>query len=188
MRRPRVVVVLLAGCVSILLVGAGVVLGPGAPERPPSGREATVGAVPAARVSSVLPRADRPREVRAAAVLRAWDKGRSRAYASGDVEGLARLYAPRSGAGRADVRLLRSYLDRGLRVTGLRVQVLSLQVLSHHRHRWTLRVTDRVAGGVAVGGGRRWSLPRDRASTSRVVLRRGAGGWRVAAVLASSGR
>jgi hypothetical protein len=43
-------------------------------------------------------------------------------------------------------------------------------------------VTDRLAHAVAVGHGTRVPLPRDAASTRRVVLRRVAGEWRVAVV------
>jgi hypothetical protein len=46
-------------------------------------------------------------------------------------------------------------------------------------------VTDRLAGGVAVGHGERLHLPHDRASTRIVRLARaGSGRWRVARVSA----
>lgn len=103
-------------------------------------------------------------------VLRAWDRSRSRAFAEGDVAGLRGLYAPGSAAGTADVRLLRDYLARGLRVEDMRVQLLAVEVLEHGRHRLRVRVTDRLHGAVAVGAGTRVPLPRDAASTRVVEL------------------
>lgn len=119
--------------------------------------------------------------VRAAGVLRAWDRRRAEAWAAGDVAGLRGLYVDRAGV--ADVRLLRRWVGRGYRVGGLTTQLIAVEVLQHARGRWRLRVTDRVAGGVAVGAGERVPLPRDRADTHLVDLVRGADGvWRVARV------
>ena len=70
-------------------------------------------------VAAALPAAD---------VLRAWDGRRAEAFAAGDLAALGRLYVPGSRAGTADRALLRGYLDRGLRVEGMRVQVLALDV------------------------------------------------------------
>jgi hypothetical protein len=118
--------------------------------------------------------------VRAAAVLRAWDRARADAWAAGSVGALRRLYV--DGAGASDVRMLAAYLDRGLRVRDLRVQVLALEVLERRPGEWRLRVTDRLASGVAVGAGGRQPLPRDRATTRLIRLERGGGRWRVVAV------
>jgi hypothetical protein len=114
-------------------------------------------------------------------VLRTWDRARAAAYATGSVRSLRALYL--AGAGEADVRMLRSYLRRGYRVEGLRMQLLAVDVLRHRPGTWSLRVTDRVAGAAAVGYGERVALPRDRASTHRIELRRDrSGAWRVARV------
>jgi hypothetical protein len=83
--------------------------------------------------------------------------------------------------------MLRAYADRGLRVTGLRMQVLAVEVREHGPRTWTLLVTDRFAGARAVGRGVRVGLPRGRASTRAVALRRVAGQWRVAEVLPQRG-
>lgn len=137
-------------------------------------------------VAAALPAAD---------VLRAWDGRRAEAFAAGDLAALRRLYVPGSRAGTADRALLRGYLDRGLRVEGMRVQVLALDVLAQRSGSLRLRVTDRLVGAVAVGESGRVALPRDEASTRVVVLRRvaatvrpdGAPGlWRVASVRSSS--
>lgn len=123
-----------------------------------------------------------PPEVPAAAVLHAWDARRAQAWASGDPAALRRLYTAGSPAGRIDRAMLRSWHDRGLRVVGLRTQLLSLVVRAWSGGRLEVVVTDRVAGGVAVGAGVRVPLPRDAASTRTVVLRRVAGEWRVSSV------
>jgi hypothetical protein len=116
-------------------------------------------------------------------VLHAWDRRRARAYAAGSPPALRALYLPGSGAGRADVRLLRDYAARGYRVEGMRMQVLAFRVLAHTTGRWRVLVTDRLARAVAVRSGTRLLLPRDRASTRVVTLVRGDDGrWRVSAV------
>jgi hypothetical protein len=117
---------------------------------------------------------------RAATVLHAWDRARAAAWARGSPAALRRLYV--AGAGASDVRLLQAYRQRGLRVAGLRVQVLALDVVHHEPGRWLLRVTDRVSGGTVVGAGVREPLPRDRSTTRTLRLVRRAGEWRMAAV------
>ncbi|MGK2875367.1 MAG: hypothetical protein ACSLEW_06960 [Nocardioides sp.] len=121
--------------------------------------------------------------VDAASVLRAWDQARSQAWARGDARTLRRLYAEDSDAGRADVRHLKRWEAAGLRVDGLVAEVLDLEVLAQEPGRWVLRVTDRVTGGVAVGGGVRIPLPDDQASTRTVVLVEAGSGWRVGSVV-----
>jgi hypothetical protein len=115
-------------------------------------------------------------------VLHGWDDARSHAWATGDAAALRRLYVAGSAAGRADVRLLRRYLARGLVVRQLRMQVFAVRVLRRDDGFLSLRVTDRVAGGVAVTGRQRLRLPVDRPTARTVVLRRVAGEWRVASV------
>ena len=121
--------------------------------------------------------------VRAAAVLRAWDERRARAWAEGDADALRDLYVDEVGA--ADVRLLRRYADRGYRVEGMTTQLLAVVVLERAPDRWRLRVTDRLASAVAVRGRERIRLPTDRADTHVVTLVRTEDGlWRVAQVRA----
>jgi hypothetical protein len=97
------------------------------------------------------------------------------------VTALRELYA--DGAGADDVRLLSSYVRRGYRVEGMQMQLLDVRVRTHEPGGWLLRVTDRLAGGEAVGYGERLALPRDRASTRTVRLERDtAGRWRVVSV------
>ena len=78
--------------------------------------------------------------------------------------------------------MLRAYVERGLHVTGLRMQVLAVEVREHGPRTWSLLVTDRLAQARAVGRGVRVALPRGRLSTRAVSLRRVAGEWRVVEV------
>jgi hypothetical protein len=170
--RARVCILLLA---LAGLVGAAVWFGQslggaGRVDRPPSASSAP--AAPGARNAAA-----------ALGILHAWDADRSTAYASGRAAPLRELYVPGSSAGRADVELLRRYHRRGLRVTGMRTQVLSLAVLVHRADLWRLRVTDRLVGAVAVGHGSRTTLPRDLPSAHEITLMRADHGkWRVAGV------
>ena len=123
----------------------------------------------------------RAAEPYAARVLRAWDARRSRAYARADGAALADLYVAGSRTGAADRAVLRGYRDRGLRVTGMRTQVLAARVLRESGRRLVLLVTDVLVDAVADDrGGGRWALPHDRPSTRRVVLVHEDGAWRVA--------
>ncbi|MGI9156209.1 MAG: hypothetical protein ACR2FG_06170 [Marmoricola sp.] len=115
-------------------------------------------------------------------VLHRWDRARARAWAAGDPAELRRLYVHGSAAGRADTRLLRRYVDRGLVVRRMAMQVLAVEVLPSQPRRLRLVVTDRLAGGVAVAGDREVRLPGDAASTRFLELRREGADWRVAAV------
>ena len=135
------------------------------------------GARPAeARPSKTLPSGDGS----ASEVLADWDARRSAAWAAGDVDALAGLYAAGSRTGAADVRLLGHYRDRGLTVQGLTTQLLAVSVVQRGPRRLVLDVTDRVVAGRAVGGTRPVALPTDRASTRRVVLVRPGRTWLVA--------
>ncbi|MDQ4055453.1 MAG: hypothetical protein M3237_22555 [Actinomycetota bacterium] len=119
----------------------------------------------------------------ALAALRAWDAGRARAWASGDVTALRSLYTRSSAAGERDASMLRRWWGRGLRVAGMETQVLAARVVDHSDDRLVLVVTDRLARAVAIGQGRRVVLPSDGATTRTVTLRLVDGVWRVASVL-----
>lgn len=133
--------------------------------------------------SDPLPSAGEPRpEVEAAAVLAAWDAGRARAWARGDVRRLRSLYTPGSVAGERDVAMLRRWLDRGLVVDGMRTQVLSLHQVRRTADRWVLAVTDRIVHGVARGATTE-RLPTDAATTRTVTLRVVGDRWLVSSVV-----
>ncbi len=115
-------------------------------------------------------------------VLHDWDRSRARAWASGDPAALRRLYVDGSRAGRADERLLRRYVARGLVVRRMAMQVLAVRVLASDARRIRVLVTDRLAGGVAVSHGHEVRLPGDTALTRTLLLRRLDGQWRMVAV------
>ena len=115
----------------------------------------------------------------ASAVLHDWDDRRTRAWASADPHALRSLYVPGSAAGRADAAMLQAWHRRGLRVVGMRMQVLDLDVRRASDERLDLVVTDRLVGAVTVGPGVRLPLPRDGFTTRHLVLVRDGGRWRV---------
>ncbi len=162
-RSPAVVVPALALLVFALLVGCS----GGGQERE----------LPASAPAFSVPT---PVESRAGRVLREWDGRRAAAYAAGSVGRLRRLYVPGVGAG--DVRLLKSYVGRGLVVEGMRTQVLTLQVLRQSPRQLRVRVTDRLVGAAARWPGGSLPLPRDRPSTRELTLRRQEGRWLMAGV------
>jgi hypothetical protein len=129
---------------------------------------------------------DSRRTTYALGLLREWDQRRAQACTDGEAAALAGLYTRGSRTGRHDRRMLAAYAARELRVTGLRTQVLSARISSWAPDRVTLQVTDRVWGARAVGPGVRISLPRDRASTRTVSLRRVDGSWLVEEVTDAS--
>ena len=114
----------------------------------------------------------------AAEVLASWDAERSSAWAEGDVRRLRGLYTPGSVAGERDSAMLARWLARDLVVTGLGVQVLSIDEVSRTDVRWELRVVDRVVGGTAGGVG----LPVDEPTARTIVLRLVGGEWLVSSV------
>jgi hypothetical protein len=125
------------------------------------------------------PEADRTGPI---AVLRAWDRDRAAAWRAGDPAALRELYVPGSRAGAADRAMLAAYADRGLRVTGMRMQVAAARVHSRGDERIVLLVTDRLASAEVHGPDGVVPLPVDRWSSRRVVLLRTGERWRVARV------
>ena len=117
-------------------------------------------------------------EVAAARVLHTWDGRRAAAWEAGDVGALRSLYTRRSPTGRADVAMLLAWRARGLRVEGMRTQLLSVSVREQTRDRLVVDLVDRLAGGVVAPEGA--ALPLDRPTAHTVLLRRVAGEWRVA--------
>ena len=116
---------------------------------------------------------------RALAVLRAWDRRRAAAWAADDSSALRALYLPGSSTGRRDVAMLAAYHRRGLEVTTMRRQVLTVRVRDSAPRTLSLVVTDRLVEARVTGGGVRAALPRSRPATRRIVLRHARAGWRV---------
>lgn len=131
---------------------------------------------------SATPEASRPELVASLEVLHGWDARRARAWADGDVPALRSLYASGSGAGRADVCLLRAYLARGDVVRRLVTQVFAVKVLHRDATTVMLRVFDRVAGGQVVRDGRVEPLGSSPPARRDIELRRERGSWQVVAV------
>ena len=134
-----------------------------------------------------LPRAASVTETDAMApltVLREWDRARSAAWARGDVAALRRIYLPGSRVGAKDVAMLSRWVDRGLRVRRMTMQVRSVHLRVQTERRIVLDVTDRLADAVAIpaGGGRPRALPRDEVTTRRLVFGSTRDGWVLAAV------
>lgn len=115
-------------------------------------------------------------------VLATWDRSRADAWRRGDAAALGRLYVGGSETGAADRSLLAAYAERGLRVTGLRMQRAAVEVVAADANRMVLVVTDRLIGATAVGPRGSADLPRDGWSRRTVVLRSSGEVWRVVEV------
>jgi hypothetical protein len=169
MRLPRILLGVLAAVACGALVWVVVVVA-GTEPRPRAGAEARPPGEPE----------DLATVMRA---LRQWDEGRARAWARADLAALRSLYAPGSAAGARDVRMLRQWRDRGLRVEGMQTQVLGVEVVAQSPDRLVLVVTDRLARAVAAGRGHRVVLPADGATSRRMTLGLVDRVWRVTSVL-----
>jgi hypothetical protein len=140
--------------------------------------------------SAGSPAAALPRLPTGLLVLSDWDRRRAQAYATGDVAALDSLYVPGSRTGRRDHRLLRAYVDRGLVVRGMRMQVLACELVFMGARRIRVLVTDRLQGALVVGQSARdpttIRLPADRPSRRVVTFVRRGGRWRVSEVSAAT--
>ncbi len=87
----------------------------------------SIGPSRSATVELAQPREETTR-ARALAILGAWDERRAKAYAQGDADALVELYLAGSDSGENDRQLLTTYLARGLRVQGMRTQILDLEI------------------------------------------------------------
>ncbi len=183
---PRAVLLGIAAVVlTVVAVVAGLVLRAG--DRPPLGAPTTG---PRAAAAPVAGRVDVARAVGSLAVLRDWDRSRARAWAEGDVRALRALYERGSPVGVRDVAMLRAWLRRGLRVEGMAMQVLAVELRRRTDRRIVLVVTDRLSGAVGVRprSGERVALPRDGPSTRRLVFVRPGGAWLLASAQAAEPR
>ena len=110
------------------------------------------------------------------------DTARAQAFVGDDEGRLGDVYSDERVA-RADIEVLRSYRERGLRLEGMLLLRESCRVADRSRQRVTLEVVDRLGStSVSTEDGRRHELPRDRPTRRTVVLERVGGVWRVAAV------
>ncbi|MCR1783196.1 hypothetical protein KVF89_11685 [Nocardioides carbamazepini] len=170
----------LVGTAAVLVTTTAVIVGvllrpaPGQPGTPPAG--------PVSVLAPAAGRIDVARAVGSLAVLRDWDRARSRAWEEADPAALRGLYAPGAAAGARDVAMLRAWLRRGLRVEGMAMQVLAVELRRRTDHRIVLVVTDRLAGAVGVRSlsGERTALPRDGPTTRRLEFVRDGSRWLLA--------
>ena len=111
------------------------------------------------------------------------DIARAEALANGNVTDLRSVYAD-AAAAAPDVRLLKRYAARGLRVVGAGMVRGQCRVVARSAFRVELDVTERLAQAWAVAPtGESTRLPRDEASRHRVVLTGDdAERWRIASV------
>lgn len=116
-------------------------------------------------------------------MLHRWDERRRHAWSAQDPGALRRLYTVGSAAGRADLRLLAGYRASGWRVTGLRMQLLSIRVRGERDTALVLEVRERFAGGtVRSTGGRAARLVAGAPARRLLRMRRVEGRWRMASV------
>lgn len=172
---PRAVLLGTAAVVlTVVAVVAGLVLRVSSPS--PSG---TTAEGPRAVVAPAAGRVGVAAAVGSLAVLRDWDRSRARAWAEGDVAALRALYVRGSPVGERDVEMLRAWLRRGLRVEGMAMQVLAVELRRRTDRRIVLVVTDRLSGAVGVRprSGEQVALPRDGPSTRRLVFVRSGDAW-----------
>lgn len=116
-----------------------------------------------------------------AVVLADLDRARAEAYATGDPRRLDGVYVRGSDPQALDAATISDYADRGARVVGADLRVLSCRVIGSSPARVRLDVVDQLDEARVVwsdGSSRR--LPRDQPSRHRVTLVRTADGWRIA--------
>lgn len=115
-------------------------------------------------------------------VLHEWDAARAVAWEQADPVALAGLYLPGSATGAQDVAALNRYAARGVRLRGIRMQVLSARIVVKRAARMRLVVVERFAGAQAETSRGVRALPAGRPVRRVIDLRRSAGRWLVAAV------
>ncbi len=116
-------------------------------------------------------------------VLNQLSRLRAEAWQRGRPALLRKVYDPSAFVLRKDAYMLSRYVDRGLRVRGVRLAFGRVRVQRRQDTTVWLRVTDQLASAVAVGpAGRRIALPQDRPSRHLLVLRRRSGRWWILAV------
>jgi hypothetical protein len=108
------------------------------------------------------------------------DAQRSVVFATADPGRLSELYVVGSAAGEQDRRVLEGYRQRGLRVMGADLEVLTCRVLWREGSRVRVAVTDRLRRSWALdGAGQATALPRDQATPRTLTLRVVESRWRI---------
>lgn len=177
--------VLALALVAAVLLGAAVVhrLSTRADVPPPQVQRALPASVQTAHSLATRPPVPPSAKDRWEGVLRAIDRRRMRAWACGNPVMLRSVYTRTSPALARDQEMLRAYVARGLRVTGVSMTYSSVTVTRQAPDVAELIVVDRLGATVAVGAvGQHRVLPQDEPTRHRVVLRHRQGRWRIAAV------
>ncbi len=113
-------------------------------------------------------------------MLREWDAARAAALTRGDRGALGRLYAPRSDLARADVALLERYRRRGLELTAVQHQAVSVELTASGRRLVELTVVERLAVvGVRDSTGRERRLSGSSFARHALRFERAGGAWRL---------
>lgn len=109
------------------------------------------------------------------------DEVRAEAYATTDAGLLDRVYVRGSRALAADAATIADYRERGGRVVGAELRVISSRVLGSSSSRARLEVVDRLGPARIVwSDGSVTELPRDEPSRRVLTLVRTPEGWRIA--------
>ena len=108
------------------------------------------------------------------------DHARAAALAAADTTLLGRVYARGSTGAELDAAAIRAYAERGGRVTGADLTLLSCRVEDSSGRRVALVVVDRLAAAKVVwADGSSRVLPRDLPTKHHITLVRTPGGWRI---------
>lgn len=109
------------------------------------------------------------------------DQVRAEAFATTDTGLLSRVYVRGSRALAADAATIGDYRERGGRVVGADLRVISCRVLAASSSRARLDVIDQLGPARIVWpDGSATVLPRDEPSRRVITLVRTTGGWRIA--------
>ena len=182
--------VLLVAVVALAVVHAVDGVGSGgrdavrASDPPPSSADSRTTAPPAhQRTPQADPRLDSRLDPRWTQVLTALLDRRATAWRDGEPDGLTAVYLRGSAALARDEAMLRSYLARGLRVSGVRTRCAVVTLERQLPDRATLVVVDSLGAAVARDArGVVLPLPRDLPTRHRIRLVMTPGGWRIAGI------
>jgi hypothetical protein len=131
---------------------------------------------------SATPASPRPGDWRG--TLAVLDTARARAFERGELTALAAVDAPGSPALAGDTALMRDMLSRGAHASGLRQDVLALEVRQVTPARVVLRTTDRLRSYSFLDRNGRvlTTAPEKPAERHEVTLTKTAAGWRISTV------
>lgn len=111
------------------------------------------------------------------------DEVRAEAFATTDTGLLDRVYVRGSRVLHVDAAAIADYRERGGRVVGADLRVISCRVLAASSSRARLEVVDRLGPARVVwADGSATDLPRDEPSRRVITLVRTTAGWRIAGV------